>query len=103
MVRLWQVFSAICAAFWFTDTRNTVVLMQFSSSNQKVVVGTCRAEQQQYRVDVSDGKTTANVKCLFSRTQDLLYVLLPREVRPLTRSSCIMTCPEPCLDPRVMD
>lgn len=43
--------------------------------------GTCRVEQQQYRVDVSDGKTTANVKCLFSRTQELLFVLLPREVR----------------------
>ena len=48
-----------------------------------VVIRSRRVEQQQYRVDVSDGKTTANVKCLFSRTQDLLYVLLPREVRPL--------------------
>ena len=46
-------------------------------------------EQQQFRVDVGAekadkaGNTPAGVRCLFSRTPDLLFVLLPREVRTL--------------------
>ncbi len=41
----------------------------------------CRVEQQQYRVDVSDSKKeAATVQCHFSRTRDLMFVLLPREV-----------------------
>ena len=47
-----------------------------------------RVEQQQYRVDVSDSKKeSATVQCHFSRTRDLMFVLLPREARllPLRR------------------
>jgi len=43
-----------------------------------------RVEQQQYRVDVSDSKKeAATVQCHFSRTRDLMFVLLPREARLL--------------------
>jgi hypothetical protein len=41
-----------------------------------------RVEQQQYRVDVTDSKKeAATVQCHFARTRDLMFVLLPREVR----------------------
>ncbi len=47
----------------------------------------CRVEQQQFRVDMGaekadkSGAAPPGVRCLFSKTPDLLFVLLPREVR----------------------
>lgn len=54
----------------------------------------CRVEQQTYRVDMGPDNAKASaggVRCLFSKTSDLLFVLLPREVlslvsRPLSMS-----------------
>lgn len=48
----------------------------------------CRVQQQQFRVDMGGGGSDKpgaapqqEVSCTFSRTPDLLFVLLPREVR----------------------
>ena len=47
----------------------------------------CRVQQQQFRVDMGGGggdkpgaAPRQEVSCTFSRTPDLLFVLLPREV-----------------------
>ena len=41
-----------------------------------------RVEQQTYKVDMSSSKPGDTLRCCFSATRDLLYVLLPREVPP---------------------
>ena len=41
-----------------------------------------KVEQQTYKVDVSASKPGDTLRCCFSGTRDLLYVLLPREVSP---------------------
>ena len=54
-----------------------------------------RVEQQQYRVDVSDSKQeAATVQCHFSRSRDLMFVLLPREVRVCLEAT--VGIPEEC-------
>lgn len=49
-----------------------------------------KVEQQTYKVDVSASKPGDTLRCCFSSTRDLLYVLLPREVRP-SPLSCKLT------------
>lgn len=39
-----------------------------------------KVEQQTYKVDMSASKPGDALRCCFSTTRDLLYVLLPREV-----------------------
>lgn len=39
-----------------------------------------KVEQQTYKVDMSASKPGDTLRCCFSTTRDLLYVLLPREV-----------------------
>lgn len=39
-----------------------------------------KVEQQTYKVDMSSSKPGDTLRCCFSTTRDLLYVLLPREV-----------------------
>ncbi len=61
-----------------------------------------RVEQQQYKVDMSASKPGDTLRAAFSTTRDLLYVLLPREVRPplhaLCTASVILSCAPPvCL------
>ena len=50
-----------------------------------------KVEQQTYKVDMSSSKPGDTLRCCFSSTRDLLYVLLPREV------SCPK--PQPCVYP----
>ena len=45
-----------------------------------VNLGRDRVEQQSYKVDMSSSKPGDTLRCCFSTTRDLLYVLLPREV-----------------------
>ncbi len=46
-----------------------------------VNLGRDKVEQQTYKVDMSSSKPGDTLRCCFSATRDLLYVLLPREVR----------------------
>ena len=39
-----------------------------------------RVEQQTYKVDGTAAKANPIVRCAFSTSTDLLYILLPREV-----------------------
>ncbi|KAL3161421.1 hypothetical protein ABBQ32_010311 [Trebouxia sp. C0010 RCD-2024] len=45
-----------------------------------VNLGRDKVEQQSYKVDMSSSKPGDTLRCCFSTTRDLLYVLLPREV-----------------------
>lgn len=45
-----------------------------------VNLGRDKVEQQSYKVDMSKSKLEDTLRCCFSATRDLLYVLLPREV-----------------------
>lgn len=45
-----------------------------------VNLGRDKVEQQTYKVDMSSSKPGDTLRCCFSATRDLLYVLLPREV-----------------------
>ena len=45
-----------------------------------VNLGRDKVEQQSYKVDMSNSKAGDTLRCCFSTTRDLLYVLLPREV-----------------------
>ena len=54
-----------------------VVLRMLNLARDKV-------EQQTYKVDMSASKPGDTLRCCFSTTRDLLYVLLPREV-----STCV--------------
>ena len=48
-----------------------------------VNLGRDKVEQQSYKVDMSSSKPGDTLRCCFSTTRDLLYVLLPREVSSL--------------------
>lgn len=58
-----------------------------------------RVEQQQYRVDMSASKPGDTLRASFSTTRDLLYVLLPREVRRLTQNILQTQMRETCAAP----
>jgi hypothetical protein len=45
-------------------------------------LGRARVDQQTYKVDVSASKAGDGLRAIFSRTRDLLFVLLPREASP---------------------
>ena len=45
-------------------------------------LGRARVDQQTYKVDVSASKASDGLRAIFSRTRDLLFVLLPREASP---------------------
>lgn len=47
-----------------------------------------RVEQQQYKVDMSASKAGDTLRAAFSTTRELLYVLLPREVRTSCHNAC---------------
>jgi len=51
-------------------------------------------EQQTYKVDGTAVKANPIVRCAFSTSTDLLYILLPREVGtpPPLRPPCIGLC-----------
>ena len=52
-------------------------------------LGRDKVEQQSYKVDMSSSKPGDTLRCCFSTTRDLLYVLLPREVSLL---ACQLAC-----------
>ena len=54
-----------------------------------VNLGRDKVEQQSYKVDMSSSKPGDTLRCCFSTTRDLLYVLLPREVSWLP---CLLAC-----------
>lgn len=58
-----------------------------------VNLGRDKVEQQSYKVDMSSSKPGDTLRCCFSTTRDLLYVLLPREVSLL---ACLLACPTLC-------
>ena len=55
-----------------------------------VNLGRDKVEQQSYKVDMSSSKPGDTLRCCFSTTRDLLYVLLPREVSLL---ACLLALP----------
>ena len=51
-----------------------------------VNLGRDKVDQQTYKVDMSSSKPGDTLRCCFSTTRDLLYVLLPREVGALAHT-----------------